>query len=205
MIEVDFCQNLCILQKFNIIILYNQLPKWISTNVGICKNAIFKENILASRSPKSKHALCLLALHFLCIYANQWPLAMFGKLPRFRVLQLCGLPFHASHNGRSRTGADLWAFASEPDKLPDRVNFANLVADYLVNICILVICTRMRDKTPGATYILIEGNDLFFIKNFAKVTMDPRVAFAKRTAFKVMSQFSQNSASESRAEPPNLD
>ena len=117
---------------------------------------------MASRSPKSKHALCLLALHFLCIYANQWPLAMFGKLPRFRVLQLCGLPFHASHNGRSRTGADLWAFASEPDKLPDRVNFANLVADYLVNICILVICTRMPDKTPGATYISIEGNDLSF-------------------------------------------
>ena len=147
----------------------------------------------------------MLALHFLCIYANQWPLAMFGKLPRFRVLQLCGLPFHASHNGRSRTGADLWAFASEPDKLPDRVNFANLVADYLVNICILVICTRLRGKTPGATYILIEGNDLFLMKNIAKVTTDPRVAFAKRTAFKVMSQFSQNSASESRAEPPNLD
>ena len=102
---------------------------------------------------------------------------MFGKLPRFRVLQLCGLPFHASHNGRSRTGADLWAFASEPDKLPDRVNFANLVADYLVNICILVICTRMLDKTPGATYILIEGNDLFLIKNIAKVTTDSRVAF----------------------------
>ena len=62
----------------------------------------------------------------------------------------------------------------------------------------------MRDKTPGATYILIEGNDLFLIKNIAKVTTDPRVAFAKRTAFKVMSQFSQNSASESRAEPQIL-
>ena len=42
----------------------------------------------------------------------------------------------------------------------------------------------MRDKTPGATYILIEGNDLFLIKNIAKVTTDPRVAFAKRTALK---------------------